>query len=133
MIRLTKEEIENACFGVHVGSYQYDTRVYDAVIAAKLMDALELKNSIHGLLEETKAKMDKWTPQDSTPQFSIPQLDSIYEQEIHKISTLQFNSKEMCKFFYGKMRAHLMKEGQSGPPTQHSDDSVQLGDLQART
>ena len=130
MIRLTKEEIVKACHGL----YRADCGDrYDLAIAQKLMDALELKNSIHDLLEETKAKMDKWTPQDSTPQFSIPVLDSIYEQEIHKISTLQFNSKEMCKYFYGKMRAHLMKEGQSGPPTQHSDDSVQLGDLQART
>ena len=112
MIRLTKEEIEHACRGTLL-HYFDSTGLYDEAIAQKVMDALEFKNN-KAAVEETKAKMMQWTPQDSVQVFSIPDLDSIYEQEIAKISTLQFNSKEICKFFYGKMRAHLMKEGQSG-------------------
>jgi len=110
MIRLTKDEVQVACEGLLYS--RFGTAMgYDEAIAEKLMDALELKNS---LTEAVQAAATKVVQEDFPAQFSIPQLDSIYEQEIQRISTLQFNSKEICKFFYGKMRAHLMKEGQSG-------------------
>jgi len=108
MIRLTDSEVQDACKDVYYP--KFDTMDgYDQAIAKKIMDAMEFKEN-KAAVQEAKAQMDRWTPQDSLQVFSIPVLDSIYEQEIAKISTLQFNSKEMCKFFYGKMRAHLMKD-----------------------